>query len=268
MAVIGGAGSTVGSGLGGGIAPKPVPAVAPLPDTAFGKVCEAFSRSIKYLPGELQGKLGALLEPKTVFTFVALLAGLAAVSLTPLGPLADLVATAYGAYQLGSSFTELISAVREASQALTSEALEIAAQHIARGLNDSVVDTLFAVAGSYGFGRLRSALEPLAARFMPARFVRTTGGRTVEEPGKAKEPGRPEESKGPRETDEVSPVKDKITGGLEVVGMEHAAPQLGRLVDGAAIAKGAAVAVGVGGVAYLIYRLARKKKPSRSSDGF
>lgn len=267
QSLTGGAGGSLGTGLGGGVRPKAAPPLGPLPDTAFGRVCEAFSRSIKYLPGEVQGKLDTLLEPKTVFTFVALLAGLAAVSLTPLGPFADVVATAYGAYQLGSDFAQLITAVQEAAGATSTEALEVAAQHVARGLNDSVIDTLVAVAGSFGFSKLRSALEPLAARFMPARFLRSTGRPPLDEPGNTEKPGRSEETSKNRPDEEPSP-KDKIQGGLEVVGAEHLAPKLPPLFNGAAVAKGAAAVAGVALGGYLLYRLTRRKRTVRSSDGF
>ena len=151
-------------------------ALGPLPDTAFGRVCEGFSRAVKYLPAEAGRKLGELLNPKTVFAFVAILALLAGVSLVPIvGPAVDYMVGAYGAVKLGQEFFALFGSVREASEATTTQALEVAAQHIARDLNDAVIDSMLFVAGTAGFRKLRSLLEPLASRFMPASFQRAPG---------------------------------------------------------------------------------------------
>lgn len=255
-------------------------ALGPLPDTAFGRVCEGFSRAVKYLPAEAGRKLGELLNPKTVFAFVAILALLAGVSLVPIvGPAVDYMVGAYGAVKLGQEFFALFGSVREASEATTTQALEVAAQHIARDLNDAVIDSMLFVAGTAGFRRLRSLLEPLASRFMPASFQRAPGKtlpaekppakglgeKPATEPG-AKDPGdRPPGKTRPEEPT----LKDQLVGGAETVGLSQGAQQLGHALDGASIAKGLAIAAGITGAVGLAYwALKPKRKGGRSSDGF
>lgn len=256
------------------------PPLRPVPDMAFGRVCEGFSRAVQYLPAEAGRKLGELLNPKTVFAFVAILALLAGVSLVPIvGPAVDYMVGAYGAVKLGQEFFALFGSVREASEATTTQALEVAAQHIARDLNDAVIDSMLFVAGTAGFRKLRSLLEPLASRFMPASFHRAPSKTLPADkpPGKAPsdkppiEPGSKEPGERPpgRTRPEEPTLKDQLVGGAETVGLSQGAQQLGHALDGASIAKGLAIAAGITGAVGLAYlALKPKRKGGRSSDGF
>ncbi len=254
-------------------------ALGPFPDSDFGRVCEGFSRAVKYLRPEAENKLRELLDPKTIFAFVAILALLAGINLIPfVGVAADYLVATYGAYQLGSSYLELLSAVREAAAAESSEALEVAAQHIARGLNDSVIDTMLAFAGSFGFRKLKGMLEPLASRFMPAKLIRRAPASKPSEPAKpVEEPGKKGLSKEPAKVVEEPPtkpgesiLKDYLIGAGEAVALEHAALDINNALNRAKVVPIVVGVVGVGLAAGLTYWALKRKRASsrRSSNAF
>jgi hypothetical protein len=149
----------------------------PVPDAGFDRLLEALWRSRKYLDAEKARKIDELWSIDTFIAFGVLLALWGGLQLTPVGWLADTALAIYGTYQLGSTLGSLLAAAKEAWVAVTDQALELAAQHLAHAMSDTVVDVIAAILGAALFGRLRGLIKPLRARLLPkgSRFLEAEG---------------------------------------------------------------------------------------------
>lgn len=146
--------------------------MASFPENRLDRIEAALKRAVELLPAAAREKLRELTDPETIFGFAVVLGVWGGLQLTPLGGLADVILTAYGALSLGADGIELIRAGIEASEATNQAALEKAAQRLSKALVAVGVDVIATAISSSVFKSVKKLASSLKNGLREAKIER------------------------------------------------------------------------------------------------